>query len=147
MPTHTPSFPDILFDDAARLRRWEALLMGHLAQAGYQARITSLLQTLKAESGAPILVVGPLDRVGRARRQLAALKLGADFVIQAMRAACLASGSAFWDARQAMGGYGSIQKWRRSGLAQKDLVHLTGPGYQKLGDLLADRLLAGVRAR
>ncbi len=24
MPTHTPSFPDLLFDDAARLRRWEA---------------------------------------------------------------------------------------------------------------------------
>ena len=30
MPTHTPSFPDLLFDDAARLRRWEAQLMGHL---------------------------------------------------------------------------------------------------------------------
>ena len=36
MPTHTPSFPDLLFDDAARLRRWEALLMGHLDKAGYR---------------------------------------------------------------------------------------------------------------
>jgi len=43
MPTQTPSFPDILFDDAARLRRWEALLMGHLAQAGYQELRPSLV--------------------------------------------------------------------------------------------------------
>ena len=36
MPTHTPSFPDLLFEDAARLRRWETLLMDHLGGAGYR---------------------------------------------------------------------------------------------------------------
>jgi ATP phosphoribosyltransferase regulatory subunit len=43
MPTHTPSFPDLLFDDAARLRRWEALLMGHLDGAGYRELHPSLV--------------------------------------------------------------------------------------------------------
>jgi ATP phosphoribosyltransferase regulatory subunit len=36
MPTHTPSFPDLLFEDAARLRRWETQLMDHLGRAGYR---------------------------------------------------------------------------------------------------------------
>jgi len=43
MPTHTPSFPDLLFEDAARLRRWEAQLMGHLDGAGYRELHPSLV--------------------------------------------------------------------------------------------------------
>ena len=43
MPTHTPSFPDLLFDDAARLRRWETLLMTHLGAAGYRELLPSLV--------------------------------------------------------------------------------------------------------
>jgi ATP phosphoribosyltransferase regulatory subunit len=43
MPTHTPSFPDLLFDDAARLRRWETLLMAHLDGAGYRELRPSLV--------------------------------------------------------------------------------------------------------
>jgi ATP phosphoribosyltransferase regulatory subunit len=43
MPTHTPSFPDLLFEDAARLRRWEALLMGHLEAVGYRELRPSLV--------------------------------------------------------------------------------------------------------
>jgi ATP phosphoribosyltransferase regulatory subunit len=43
MPTHTPSFPDLLFEDAARLRRWETLLMDHLGHAGYRELRPSLV--------------------------------------------------------------------------------------------------------
>jgi len=43
MPTHTPSFPDLLFEDAARLRRWETLLMDHLGGAGYREMHPSLV--------------------------------------------------------------------------------------------------------
>mgnify|MGYP003538212597 CR=1 FL=1 len=39
-----------------------------------------------------------------------------------------------------MGGEGSIQKWRRQHLAQRDLVHLTVGGYQKLADLMLKAL-------
>jgi lysophospholipase L1-like esterase len=108
----------------------------------YEARARQLFAALKQESGAAILVVGPLDRIGRKRRQVAFLKAGAARVIHALRAAAVASDCAFWDARQAMGGEGSILKWRRAGLAQADQVHLTGSGYQRLGDQMVDALLA-----
>ena len=43
MPTHTPSFPDLLFGPAERLRRWEDLLMAHLGGAGYRELHPSLV--------------------------------------------------------------------------------------------------------
>jgi ATP phosphoribosyltransferase regulatory subunit len=43
MPTHTPSFPDLLFEDAARLRRWETQLMAHLGGAGYREMHPSMV--------------------------------------------------------------------------------------------------------
>jgi lysophospholipase L1-like esterase len=116
-------------------------------QAGYREAVRDLLLELRRESGAPILVVGPLDRLGVNKRQRAALKAGAAWVIQALQSACLEAGCAFWDARQAMGGYGAMLKWRRAGLAQPDLVHLNGAGYRKLGDLMVDQLLASYPTR
>jgi lysophospholipase L1-like esterase len=115
--------------------------MGAQALAEYQASVLVLLRELKEASAAPILVVGPLDRLGQSRARRASLKVGASLVITALREACAESGCAFWDARQAMGGYGALLKWRQAGLAQKDLVHLNGAGYQLLGDKLADALL------
>lgn len=121
--------------------------MGTPARAGYQTAVRKLLLALKDESGASILVVGPLDRLGRKRRQRAALKDGAAFVVQALKDASTEAGCAFWDTRQSMGGYGSMLKWRRAGLAQKDLVHLNGAGYQRLGDQMADALLEALERR
>jgi len=43
MPTHTPSFPDLLFGSAALMRRWEDLLMAHLGGAGYREMHPSLV--------------------------------------------------------------------------------------------------------
>jgi ATP phosphoribosyltransferase regulatory subunit HisZ len=43
MPIHTPHFPDLLFDSAARLRRWEAALMALLADHGYRELHPSLV--------------------------------------------------------------------------------------------------------
>lgn len=113
--------------------------------AAYRARAARLLRALKEESGAPVLLVGPLDRMGR-RRRGQNLKLGAKTVIAAMRGACADAGCAFWDARAAMGGEGSIQRWRRQHLAQRDLVHLNVGGYRKLADLLAKALDAAEAA-
>ena len=107
----------------------------------YLTHAKALFAALKQESGAAVLVVGPLDRIGTKRRQVAGLKAGAAKIIRALREAALASGCAFWDARKAMGGEGSILKWRRAGLAQRDLVHLTAPGYERLGNQLTEALL------
>jgi lysophospholipase L1-like esterase len=115
--------------------------LGSEAVLDYQARMRTLLRNLKGEAKAPILVIGPLDRFGNRRRARPVLKAGAARVIADMKQACLAEGCAFWDARAAMGGYGSIRQWSRTGLAQRDLVHLTGRGYEGLGDLFCDQLL------
>ncbi len=110
-------------------------------RANYRDRVQTLIRTLKAESGASILVIGPLDRYGKNKQARTALQAGAAEVIADLKAACLKEGCAFWDARAAMGGLGSIRRWRERGLAQDDLVHLNGPGYQQLGDLFCDQLL------
>ena len=122
--------------------------MGVEARDGFPERAGRLLQALRSATGAPVLLIGPLDRIGRKRRQRRPLKAGADWIIQSMKEVSVQCGCAFWDARRAMGGYGAIARWRRAGLAQKDLVHLTGPGYQRLGDQFTEALLAGlVKAR
>jgi lysophospholipase L1-like esterase len=112
--------------------------------ADYRARTRRLLVDLKRESNASILVVGPLDRQGAVRKLRPFFNARARQVVQALREVAQAAGCAFWDARQAMGGEGAILQWRRQGLAQKDLVHLTGPGYQRLGDRLVEALLKGL---
>jgi len=43
MPVRTPHFPDLLFDSAARLRRWEGALMGLLEAHGYRELHPSLV--------------------------------------------------------------------------------------------------------
>jgi hypothetical protein len=40
-----------------------------------------------------------------------------------------------------MGGLGSMAKWEKGGLAQKDRIHFTRPGYLLLGDLLFGALM------
>ena len=45
-------------------------------------------------------------------------------------------GCAVWDTFGVMGGQHSIARWEQAGLAKKDLIHLTRPGYVALGDLL-----------
>ncbi len=50
-------------------------------------------------------------------------------------------GAAVWDLYSIMGGLGSIPKWRNSGLAQRDLIHLTGKGYRLVGDLFTDAFI------
>ncbi|HLP29975.1 MAG TPA: ATP phosphoribosyltransferase regulatory subunit [Geothrix sp.] len=52
MPVRTPHFPDLLFGSAARLRRWEAALMGLLAEQGYRELHPSLVLREAVPEGA-----------------------------------------------------------------------------------------------
>jgi lysophospholipase L1-like esterase len=107
----------------------------------YRARATEILRGLRKDvPSAAILVTGPGDRAARRKKGSATVTRNAPLVTRALREAAAETGCAFWDARAAMGGEGSIRRWARSGLAQKDLVHLTGSGYAKLAGLLFDRL-------
>lgn len=50
-------------------------------------------------------------------------------------------GCAVWDTFGVMGGPRSITQWEKAGLAKKDLIHLTRPGYTALGDLLFSAMM------
>ena len=109
--------------------------------ADYRSRVVELLRGLREDvPSSSILVTGPIDRAARKKKGAATITRNAPLVTRALREAAAAAGCAFWDARAAMGGEGSIRRWARSGLAQRDLVHLTGAGYVKLANLLFDRL-------
>lgn len=94
----------------------------------YQVMLEAVLARFqKAAPGAGFVLLGPPD---------AALKRGLpqalEQVIQVQRAVAARVGALFVDRRQAMGGAGSIDAWLGEGLAAKDRVHLTGPGYTRL---------------
>lgn len=48
---------------------------------------------------------------------------------------------AVWDLFSLMGGYKSMLKWQKAGLAGKDRVHFTYKGYLLLGDLMFEALM------
>lgn len=90
------------------------------------------------ESVAPdaeCLFIGPTDRldpVPDGWRQASSQHE----VIRGVREVARKHGCAFWSARAAMGGDGSISRWltRRPPLSHPDRVHLTGAGYTLLAD-------------
>ena len=89
---------------------------------------------------ASILVIGPPDHFFRYRTGLASHEK-IDLIIDAQREATLASGAAFWDLRERMGGKGAMGKWVAAGMAQGDYVHFTGEGYRLLGAALYKELM------
>jgi lysophospholipase L1-like esterase len=48
-----------------------------------------------------------------------------------------------WDMYEIMGGYKSISKWTKVGLAAKDRVHFSGKGYRILGTLMFEAIYRG----
>lgn len=56
-------------------------------------------------------------------------------LLDAQHRAAFASRAGFWNACDAMGGYGSMNLWVEGGLGQDDHVHLTGKGYSRLAEM------------
>lgn len=93
----------------------------------------------KAAPGADCLILGPTDRMRWKKGWKEAESI--DEVIAAMEEVALEQGCAFWRTREAMGGKGSIERWRKKKLANADHVHLNTEGYQRLAGTLIDDLL------
>src|SRR5262249_7505863 len=86
----------------------------------YQAMFSNLLQRLRTVvPTATILVIGPPDRWWRNRGVWRPYD-GVDWVITAQKNACRENRCAYWDARERMGGKGSMRDWVYAGLAQGD---------------------------
>lgn len=108
----------------------------------YRATCLGVLGGLKADApNAAILVTGPMDRGGRSRRTRARMLERSGTCTEALRGAARDAGCAFWDARAAMGGEGSIARWVSAGLARRDQVHLAESGYRTLARALFQALM------
>jgi len=112
----------------------------------YQRLFVSILRRFRrAAPQASILIFGPPDR---------AIRTGGGWqsvgrmtaLLEAQRRAAIEMGAGFWSSYGAMGGAGSMNLWVAKGLGQRDHVHLTAPGYIKLGRLFYDDLLSGYEA-
>ncbi len=107
----------------------------------YEELFSNLLHRLRQDAPtASILVLGPPDRWAKVRGVWHPLD-GVDRIIAAEQAACRENGCTFWDARQRMGGKGSMRDWVYAGLAQADYVHFTAAGYQRLANALFSDLM------
>jgi lysophospholipase L1-like esterase len=111
---------------------------------GFRADCVRVLKGLKADLGeTPVLVTGPIDRAAvRKDGSRIPMTEAERPVVRAIREAAAETGCAFWDARAAMGGDGSMLAWMQAGLAQADGSHLTQEGYERQGRMLADRLIS-----
>ena len=63
-------------------------------------------------------------------------------VRQAMLELAEEYGAAVWDLYGVMGGAHTVEKWRDAGLAKTDRLHFTDVGYNLLGDLFVEALMA-----
>lgn len=111
-------------------------------EAAYRETSMRVLRSLRADApGATVLVTAPFDRGGKSRKSRALMQERSQRATAALRDAARETGCAFWDAREAMGGAGSMPRWASARLAQRDQVHLTEPGYRQMAHYLFDALM------
>lgn len=106
----------------------------------YAAVYAELVGRVRRAGPADCLILGPIERVD------------AGFVTEprvlaieaAQRSAARALSCEFFSLIEAMGGPGSFERWLSAvpPLARKDRVHLAPAGYDKLGGILATRILS-----
>lgn len=109
----------------------------------YEDRFTRLIRRFKkAAPKAVILVLGPPDRMQKSGNLWVPIP-ALPQLVETQRRAALAEGALFWDQAAALGGFGTMDQLARLPIpvAQADRVHLTKPGYLKLGELLFEALM------
>jgi lysophospholipase L1-like esterase len=110
-------------------------------RAAYPKIIANLRQ---AAPDAACLFLGPTDRMTKKKASVKWIETKSiDEVYDLEREVAFHNGCAFWETREAMGGEGSIEKWRKykPPLANKDHVHLTQEGYRLLASEMVKDLL------
>lgn len=78
------------------------------------------------------VLVGPSDRGRKVKGTVHVIWGRTAPVALAQREIGPEFGCATWDLQEAMGGPGSMFRWREAGLAAPDLIHLTSDGYKEI---------------
>jgi lysophospholipase L1-like esterase len=115
----------------------------------YEPVFGALIDKVKAVApGVPILVASPLDRAIKADNGDLRTTPIIKRIIEGQRRAALARGVAFWNTFEAMGGEGTMAKWRhtRPQLGNNDLSHPTPAGAEIIGNLFFKALSTGYDA-
>jgi lysophospholipase L1-like esterase len=109
---------------------------------------TLIEEVQRAAPGVPILVAAPLDRAIKGSDGELKTSPVIERIIAGQRAAAKARGAAFWNTFEAMGGRGTMAKWRhtRPQLGNNDLSHPTPAGAEILGNLFSRAIFAGYEA-
>lgn len=114
-----------------------------LTGKGYAAEYLKGIQKVRAgKPDASCMVTAMTDRSKSLDFDVSAVL---EDVVEAQRQAAKQAGCAFYDSFTAMGGKGSLAKWRRKkpALAAPDRKHLTHAGREVLGGWIYDALIAG----
>lgn len=109
----------------------------------FDAYLTTLLsRAKKAAPDAACLIVSPIDAVkASAAGEELVTRAEIETVIAVQRQVAKREGCAFFDLFAAMGGKGSLARFKDKGFLSDDLVHPTWRGGDVLGQLFADALL------
>lgn len=115
------------------------------SQSNYSLYCTRMVEVInhvrRCYPRADILLMGIGDR-GMKRGGAVVSMPTAAAMVSAQRDAARRAHCLFWDTREAMGGDGAVVEWCRSGLVNKDYIHMTHKG----GARLAKALFAAVQA-
>jgi len=85
----------------------------------------------------PILFIGPSDMSTKINGELQSYPY-LDDVVEALKAAAIENGAAFWNMYEVMGGNNSMIAWVNNGLAGNDYVHFSPSGADKIANYLLD---------
>ncbi|MCF0218641.1 MAG: hypothetical protein HUK14_02560 [Muribaculaceae bacterium] len=111
----------------------------------YANRLVEVINHVRAcYPKADILLLGIGDR-GEKRGGVVKSMATAQYMVSAQRDAARRAHCLFWDTREAMGGEDAIVQWSKEGLANKDYIHLTHKGGEKLAHSLFDALIMMIK--
>lgn len=111
--------------------------------APYEADYAEVLDAmLGAAPGVSCLIVGPVDHGERVDGRVLSRPIVAR-MSEAQRRVAAAHGCAFFDTLAAMGGPGSVARWRARSLMSPDLSHPSPRGHEVLGAMIYAALVQG----
>ncbi len=113
--------------------------------AAHEAAFNKLVERMRRSApNASCLLVGPPDRAAASPNGRVSAPRVVE-IVEMERRVAIEQKCAFYNEYAAMGGEGSMARWVESEvppLAQRDYIHLSFPGYARMGVMLANDLVA-----
>lgn len=112
----------------------------------YQRTMQEVIRQVRAAvPESDCLIVGTMDRARVEDGLITSMKI-IQLIIDEQEKAAKALGCAYFDTYRAMGGWGSMPTWVRRGLGQKDMMHPTSVGADRIGTWVFHALMERYRA-